>query len=321
MSAAVNTEDTTNTLMFCASCGTAGGDDVKLKNCTACYLVKYCSVNCQRQHRPQHKKECKKRAAELKDQLLFRQPECTHRGDCPICLLPIPIATSKETVRSTLYQCCSKYVCDGCAHANNLRETQERLPKSCPFCRHPLPRSVEESLLHQKKRVKANDPAALQREGMDHTLAGKYVTAIKYFEKAAGLGDIEAHFNLSDIYYRGRGVEKDMKKFIYHLEEAAIGGHVVARDNLGAVESQKGNLKRVLKHYIIAAKLGFEESMEHLKKYYECGALSKEDFAAVLTAHRAAVDAMKSPQRDAAEAAKKRGAAHIVQSGFTTASG
>jgi len=65
-------------IMYCAACGTAGIDDIKLKDCSACTLVKYCSVKCQKDHRPQHKKECKKRAAELRDELLFKQPESSH---------------------------------------------------------------------------------------------------------------------------------------------------------------------------------------------------------------------------------------------------
>eukprot|EP00985_Skeletonema_marinoi_P020392 scaffold12117_cov76-Skeletonema_marinoi.AAC.2 len=32
----------------CASCGIAGGDDIKLKKCNGCYLVKYCSLKCQK---------------------------------------------------------------------------------------------------------------------------------------------------------------------------------------------------------------------------------------------------------------------------------
>ncbi|EJK65349.1 hypothetical protein THAOC_13799, partial [Thalassiosira oceanica] len=43
----------------CANCGREGGDGVKLKNCTACLLVKYCGVDCQKAHRKQHKKLCK----------------------------------------------------------------------------------------------------------------------------------------------------------------------------------------------------------------------------------------------------------------------
>ncbi|EJK77700.1 hypothetical protein THAOC_00451, partial [Thalassiosira oceanica] len=75
----------------CANCGKQGSDTVKLKNCTACRLVKYCGVDCQRAHRKQHKKACKQRAAELKDEQLYSQGHERPEGDfCPICTLPIP---------------------------------------------------------------------------------------------------------------------------------------------------------------------------------------------------------------------------------------
>ena len=60
-------------IQACANCGTKSSDAVKLKNCTACHLVKYCSVDCQKSHRKQHKGACKKRAAELKDEQLYSQ--------------------------------------------------------------------------------------------------------------------------------------------------------------------------------------------------------------------------------------------------------
>ena len=52
-----------NTTSTCAACGKASDD---LKDCTACHLVKYCNRECQIAHRPKHKKECRKRSAELK---------------------------------------------------------------------------------------------------------------------------------------------------------------------------------------------------------------------------------------------------------------
>mmetsp|Transcript_14296 Transcript_14296/g.32804 ORF Transcript_14296/g.32804 Transcript_14296/m.32804 type:complete len:462 (+) Transcript_14296:261-1646(+) len=57
---------------FCANCGKSS-DTVKLKNCTACYLVKYCSVDCQRSHRKHHKNECRQRAAELEAKKLSKK--------------------------------------------------------------------------------------------------------------------------------------------------------------------------------------------------------------------------------------------------------
>ena len=138
MSATVESES--DTMMLCASCGIAGGDDIKLKDCDDCYLVRYCSVKCQKDHWKQHKKECKRRAAELRDEILFRQPEGTHFGDCPICCLPLPIDIQK----SILNTCCCKRICDGCDLANKRREIEGRLEHSCPFCREALPTEEEE---------------------------------------------------------------------------------------------------------------------------------------------------------------------------------
>ena len=57
---------------MCANCGKAGSNGVKLRNCTACLLVKYYGVDYQRvAHRKQHKKACRERAAELKDERLY----------------------------------------------------------------------------------------------------------------------------------------------------------------------------------------------------------------------------------------------------------
>jgi hypothetical protein len=59
-----------------------------------------------------------------------------------------------------------------------------------------------------------------------------------------------------------------------------------------------------VKHFIIAANLGHDDSIQRLKDCFMGGAVSKEDFAAALRAHQAAVNATKSPQREAAAEAK-----------------
>lgn len=94
------------------ACGKEGTDAVKLKNCTACYLLKYCSVDCQKTHRKLHKKACKKRAAELKDDMLYGQGHERPEADfCPLCLLAIPFPMEEH---ERLYDCCTKTVCIGC---------------------------------------------------------------------------------------------------------------------------------------------------------------------------------------------------------------
>ena len=173
----------------CASCGKAAVDDIKLKICTACRLVKYCSVECQKNHRPHHKKACKKRAAEIRDDNLFRQPEESDSGECPICCLPLPLDDGKYTLNS----CCSKLICRGCCYANYLREEEQGLEHKCPFCRELLPMTEEEADQNTMERVKANDPAALFKLGGRCDNEGDYEGAFEYYTKAAALGDPESH--------------------------------------------------------------------------------------------------------------------------------
>eukprot|EP00984_Skeletonema_dohrnii_P021256 scaffold10568_cov140-Skeletonema_dohrnii-CCMP3373.AAC.4 len=280
----------------CASCGITGGDDIKLKKCTACYLVRYCSIKCQKAHRPKHKRACKKRAAKLRDELLFKQPESNHRGDCPICMIPLPLDPGKTTIMA----CCSKLICDGCDYANDIREAEASLDPECPFCRETRP-SDDKGLDNQRmKRIKANDPVAMRREGTENYLKGDYISAFEYFTKAAGLGDVNAHYKLAVLYDEGKGVEKDSRKEIHHLEEAAIGGHPYARFNLGCEEEGSGNIERAVKHYTIAANQGHDGSVKSLMVKFKEGFVSKDDLAAALRANQAAVDATKSPQREAA---------------------
>ena len=296
MSSADNCEEAEGTSARCASCDIAENDDVKLKNCSACYLVRYCGVECQKEHRPQHKKECKKRAAELRDELLFKQPDSSCYGDCPICMIPLPLDPEK----SSMCNCCSKVVCKGCEYANDKREMELRLVKSCPFCREPIPKTEEEWVKQRMKRIEANDPAAMVQQGGDHLIKGEYQSGFEYFAKAAALGNTWAHFNLACLYHEDvhEKIEADAGKMMYHLEEAAIGGHPGARHNLGLHENVP---ERAVKHFIIAATQGEDNSIKALMEAFKMGWVEKEDLAAALRSHQAAVDATKSPQRDEAE--------------------
>jgi hypothetical protein len=56
-----------------------------------------------------------------------------------------------------------------------------------------------------------------------------------------------------------------------------------------------------MKHFIISAKLGCDESLEEVKRGFMDGHVSKEDFEAALRGHQAAVDATKSEQRGEVE--------------------
>jgi tetratricopeptide (TPR) repeat protein len=285
----------------CASCGIAPVDDIKLKICDGgCDLVKYCSDKCRENHREQHDDDCKKRKAELHDKELFEQPEKTCYGECPLCFLPMPIDQRKYT----FYTCCCKVVCIGCDYADYLSNGGDR----CPFCREPaLDRDDEEE--HDKRvmeRVKANDPNALLEMGRRRYDEGDADKAFEYYTKAAELGDSIAHNFLGVIYCEGEDVEEDKEKGIHHYEKAAIGGHPTARHNLGMIEEDNGNIERAVKHFVIAANLGYKKSMKALWKNYSAGNITKEELDATLRAHQSAIDETKSQQRDAGEAYYRR---------------
>lgn len=120
---------------------------------------------------------------------------------------------------------------------HDLREMEERLQHTCPFCRAPAPKTQDEFDKNRMKRVEKNNPVAIREEGKNLYHKGKYESAFQYLERAVELGDVEAHFLLSVLYREGEGVKKDEKKQTYHLEVAAIGGHPDARNNLAINEA------------------------------------------------------------------------------------
>jgi tetratricopeptide (TPR) repeat protein len=291
-------------MMCCASCGQAEIDDIKLKLCDGgCDLVKYCRDECQENHRDQHEEECKKRTGELRDRDLFTQPERSCHGDCPICFLPLPLDLQKTKMMS----CCSKVICMGCDYANAKREYEAGLEHKCAFCREPMAKTDKEVQKRLMKRVKKNDQVAIREVGRKCYEKGDYETAFKYYAKAAELGDADAHYQLSFMHQNGDGVEKDKKKELYHLEEAAIGSNAAARHNLGVEELKNGRFDRARKHFIIAANHGLENPLKAVRKLYANGHASKEDYADALRAYQAAVDATKSEERKKAEKAIKNG--------------
>jgi hypothetical protein len=292
MSAADNEADA-----CCAACGIKEVDDIKLKNCNACFLAKYCGVECQKNHRKQHKKECKERMAELREELLFKQPESSHLGDCPICFVPLAFEVNK----SSLFSCCSVLICNGCIYANHIKDETSRRDPRCPFCREPYITSPAEAERNTMKRIKAGDRVAFRQKGCQGKKEQNYSVAVDLLKKAARMGDVEAHNQLGKLHHNGQGVERDMKKAVHHWEEAAIGGHPGARFGLGANDALYGSkFNRAVKHFIIAASQGHGDALEQLKELYKNGKVTKAELAAALRAYQAAVDSTKSSQREAA---------------------
>ncbi|EJK77020.1 hypothetical protein THAOC_01177, partial [Thalassiosira oceanica] len=288
----------------CANCGKQGSDTVKLKSCTACRLVKYCGVDCQKAHRKQHKKACKQRAAELMDEQLYSQGHERPEGDfCPLCTLPIPLPMDRHTIFKA---CCMKRICDGCAIA-----AKKKGMKDCPFCRTPMPDNDADLLAMIRARVKKKDPEAMIHLGEKHWVGGQGLQkdrrrAVELFTEAAELGSIKALFNLGISYENGDGVEQDEAKAAQLYGKAAMQGSVHARHNLGCCEVRKRNNDRAVRHLLISAKMGGEDSVEMIKRAFMAGVATKEQYAEALKGYQDAVEEMKSHDRDEAKRLRYR---------------
>ena len=73
----------------------------------------------------------------------------------------------------------------------------------------------------------------------------------------------------------------------------------MARNNLGKLEWNAGNIDRAVKHWMISAGAGYDKPLKEIREGYMKGYVRKEDFERTLRANKEANDEMKSYQRDA----------------------
>ena len=284
----------------CANCGQEDGGGAKLKNCNACLLVQYCGVDCQKAHRKQHKKACKQRAAELKDERLYGQGHERPEEDfCPICTLPVPIPTGNY---SSLNACCMKMVCNGCM----LAAIKRGIHSKCVFCRTPMPKDGANTLSLTKTRVEKKDPAAIKYLGDQYSKGGLGLEkdmsrAIELWTEAAKLGSAGACHELGQEYVDGVGVGKDLEAGVRYYEKGAMLGHAGARHNLGFYECDRGSYDRAVRHLLISAKMGYEESLNAIKKLFKEGLATKSQYGEALKGYQDALEETKSPDREEAK--------------------
>ena len=298
----LNDNDMSTVAILCANCGKEGDGD-NMNTCNKCDLVRYCNVACKKKHKSKHKKKCERRVAELYDEKLFK--EHPPREECPICMLSLPYESKTITFQS----CCGKSICSGCIYV--MRETGSKNMKLCPFCKTPPAISEEEEVGRVKKLMKKGNPTAY------NNLAGHYVEgdmgipqddskANELYRKAGELGSAVAYFNLGCSYAQGAGVDIDTKKAKYYCELAAMMGDVKARYNLGALEAQAGNRHREMKHFILAARAGYKQSLDVVKDGYKHGFITKDEYANTLRAYQNSQNEMQSDARDKARAVSEQ---------------
>ena len=223
-----------------------------------------------------------------------------HEGDaCSICFLLIELPMNDHSKMNT---CCMKRVCNGCI----LAARQGGMLDICEFCRTPFTNDAASQLAMMQKRASNGDAEAIKVLGDKYYngelgLTKNVPRAIKLWTKAAELGSLEACYNLGLVYYTGNGVEEDKPRGIRHWQQAAMKGDVESRHSLGIVEDNNGNYELALQHWMISAKMGFEGSLNAIKKMFKEGQANKAQYAEALLGYRDAVEEMKSPQREEAK--------------------
>jgi len=297
---AVLDDNNDTVITICANCGKEEDEDNSLKFCGACKLVKYCSAECQKAHRPMHKRECKRRTAELYDKKLFKEPPPPE--ECPLCMVPLPLDT-----RDSIFKiCCGKIICHGCIYAMQMIEGKDL----CAFCRCPPPNSKEESIKSIRKLMGKGIAEAFvvlagyHAEGR-YGMPQDYRKANELWLKAGELGCGSAYYNLGLSYEEGRGAEVDKKKAKHYYELAAMGGSPQARYNLGYLEECVGDYHRAMSHLILAARAGHEGSLDMVKKGFMVGMVTKDEYANTLRSYQKIQDEMKSDERDKAASEMK----------------
>ena len=188
-----------------------------------------------------------------------------------------------------------------------MRETGAK--DLCAYCRTPPARSPEEEVERVKKLMEKGNAEAFYMLGVHYAKGTRGMPqdrakANELYLKAGELGSAGAYFNLGIHYDNGEGVEIDMKKAKHFFELAAVNGHVKARHNLGCMEGRAGNIQRAFKHFLIAARSGYKQSLDVVKQGFMKGDVTKDGYASTLREYQKSQDEMKSKARDKALAAR-----------------
>ena len=277
--------------VVCANCGSDGvGGFVKLKNCTACRLVKYCGVDCQRAHRKQHKKACKQRAAELKDGRLHSVLTRHHQDStaamkiCGACERTLPEDSYSEVQRGRRQ---SIRRCEECVAGDNqlvlMKKGRARTEEDdCPICSLPLPLDVEQAEKMQSsfrvccmKRVCNGCILAARKRGMEDCPFCRTPTpdegqGLAMIQKRVDAGDPVSMWHLGNKYLVGlNGFEKDVTRAVKLYDCAAELEFKDAHYSLGVLYDEGTDVDKdtakAIRHYEAAAMSG------HVKARFNLG--------------------------------------------------
>jgi TPR repeat protein len=92
-----------------------------------------------------------------------------------------------------------------------------------------------------------------------------------------------AYSTLCEIYGSGHYIiEPDVEKIRYYSCLAAMRGVMDERVTRGDIERKAGNYSRAYKHFLIAARAGYQESLKDVREGFEAGYVTKDEYAHAL---------------------------------------
>ena len=122
---------------------------------------------------------------------------------------------------------------------------------------------------------------------------------IEFMRQSASLGFPPSQHQLGAFHAKGdMGLEENMEEALKYFKEAAEGGNLISRFNLGCTEDINGDQVAAMCHWRLSASGGHRPSMEALVLCFEDGLLHHGDLAETLQAMYLAIDQMSSKDRD-----------------------
>lgn len=232
-----------------------------------------------------------------------------HRGDCPICLLPLPIREKEVTYRS----CCDSTICKGCIFDHLITLMKDGVDRdkvlkavgTCPLCRgDPAHSSAKEMLKLQKKLAKAGRHEAMYELAMTYIRGENGVNidwdeGLNWMQRAAEEGFGRASHFLGECYLNGNGKGIDLDQAILHLKAGGEGGSVTAFGAVAELLMDIGEIEEAMLNYRKAAMCGVGDGdlFASLRNGYREGFITKDEYMVTLRGHQKVSNEMKSEAR------------------------
>ena len=144
--------------------------------------------------------------------------------------------------------------------------------------------SKSDFLSRLKGRIEErNDAEAINHLAWGYQL-GRYeltpngLNAVDLYIRSGKLGCAHSYFTLGDAYENGKlGLAVDMEKAVYYYKLGAVAGEHRARYSLGRLEGNAGNGKTAVKHFMISACIGDDDSLNAMRISHASGDATKDD--------------------------------------------